>query len=60
MLKVDEMYWRGRPMRDLSHAELLDIIAWYANELAQYRTPEAMRAAALSRVEMAKRYGTLR
>lgn len=57
---VETAMWKGRPIGSLSREELYEVIAWYADQLAQYQTPEALRAMALGRIESTKRYGVLR
>ena len=47
--------WYGEPIENLSHIELIEVINFLANELNEYRTPQAIHAHSLGVVEMLKR-----
>lgn len=48
-------YWKGTPSTDMTREELLDLVDYLANQLAEYRTPSAISLMAIGRVEAIRR-----
>lgn len=46
----DKMLWMGRPLRDLSKEELIEVILYYARLFQTDYTPEAIRERAVGKV----------
>ena len=55
MIEIGDVQWKGAKLRDLTHGQLLLVIAHLLAENDELKSPEAIRARSLGRVEMLKK-----
>ena len=46
------MFWRGKPVEEMTKEELIVALTWCCDQLADLGSPENTRARALGKVEM--------
>jgi hypothetical protein len=55
MANMEDAYFRGDRIGDMSREQLFEVIEYLSTELSQYQTSEIARAIALGKVERIKR-----